>query len=255
MSASVFLDMYWTDDLISWDSKWTDGVDFMDISSHLLWMPDVQLYNVVGSFSNQMAKPAVFLSSNGNVWWSGKGMITFACSYDTTDFPFDQQRCSARFASWIYAEYQMDIRNVTVTVDDDFKILAWDVSEVTGNREVSRQWDVYDFSFAVYTITIDRYGTHYVYTAILPSLVVTYITLLALWINEVTSRLALAVTGLLTIIAVQWTISDELPVSGSTTWLGRFSNLCMVFVALVCAECYVAGYMVTKKQERNVPKW
>lgn len=203
MTASVFVDFFWTDKLISWDPTWTDGYGYLDIPPDLLWIPDIQVYNVVGVYERQMATAAVFLWSNGSMWWSNKGMIIFSCDYDTSDFPFDTQTCTIDFASWIYSTYQLDIANVDVVVDDQFHHLAWKTKQITAKREVRLQWEIFEFTFATYTIDVERYYDHYITTAIVPSLIITYITLVALFISEINSRLALAVTGLLTIVAVQ----------------------------------------------------
>lgn len=253
--VQAYIDMHWTDTFATWDPEWTDGFESLNIDSSLLWMPDVILYNAVGSYEDMMGAPAIFLYSNGTVWWSGKGMLVFSCTFDTTDFPFDEQKCVADFASWIYTTYQLNITDVTYAQSDHFDNLAWEVKRIEAKRVQVVQWEIYDFAFASYTLTIERYATHYLQTAIIPSIVVTYTTLLALWIPTVQSRLGLSITGLLTIIAIQWSISSELPVSENTTWIARFSNGCISFIAMVIAECYFAGYMLSKKPNTHVPQW
>ena len=65
------------------------------------------------------------------------------------------------------------------------------------------QWSIYQYDYAVYTINLSRYSNYYISTAIIPSLLITGLTLLALWIRDLGSRLAMGVTGLLTLVAVQ----------------------------------------------------
>lgn len=94
ITASIFLDVYWKDAFMTWDDTWTPGFNTFDVDNSLIWKPDIQLYNSVGSFSEQMNVPAIFLQSDGSVWLSGPGLITFACTFDTYRFPFDKQAVS-----------------------------------------------------------------------------------------------------------------------------------------------------------------
>lgn len=43
--------------------------------------------------------------------------------------------------------------------------------------------------------------------------------------------------------------------SEQITWLARFANGCLTFIALVSAECYFAGYILSKKDNSDVPQW
>lgn len=203
VTAAVFLDMFWRDQLLNWDPRWTDGYDFFDIDHTLLWTPDLQLYNVVGSYKELMNTPALFLSSNGDAWWDAQGLISFSCVYDTSKFKFDSQQCTAVFGSWIYASYQMNISDTVAIVESSFENLAWEVTDVTAATSTSIQWNVDPYSFSSYTIKVQRYYNHYVSTAIVPSLLITYLTLLSLWIKDVNTRLSMGITGLLALVAVQ----------------------------------------------------
>jgi hypothetical protein len=203
MTTAVFLGAYWKDQLLNWDPQWTDGYNFLTVDPTLIWRPDMQLYNIVGSLDDQIISPALFLSSDGTVQWDTNGLITFSCTYDTSRFPFDTQRCSAVFGSWIYAAYQMNISEAVVRVANTFSNIAWEVTSVEAATTQQVQWQVYPYSFAVFSVSIGRYYNHYVTTAIMPSLVVTYLVLLALFVHHIPDRLGVAVTGLLALIAVQ----------------------------------------------------
>ena len=45
----------------------------------------------------------------------------------------------------------------------------------------------------------------------------------------------------------QWTISTDLPATSSATWMTQFSNVCLSFIAIAILECYVSGYLRSKK--------
>jgi hypothetical protein len=278
MTAAVFLDLYWKDNLLNWDPQWTDGYEFFDIDYTLLWTPDILLYNSIGKFSDQMGTPALFLSSDGSAWWDSSGLLTFSCEFDTTNFPFDTQTCHAIFGSWTYASYELNITEAVVVVDSAFSNIAWNVRSVSGMVTEGLLWEEYPYNFAVYDFSMKRYYNHYVSNAIIPSLLVTFLSLISLWIDDVGVRLSIGITSLLALIAVQvttfdlilvlhpvrtllqalslelftqWTVSSEIPVSNNEPWLSKLSNVCIVYTTVVCMEGYLIGYMRRRHERRT----
>jgi hypothetical protein len=204
MTASLFVDMFWEDEIIpEWNVSLTNGINELVVPNGLLWEPDVQVYNSVGAYFDQIDSYAVFLYPDGSVWWSGRGVFTFACEFDVTQFPFDSQSCQLQFASWLYSESSVNISSVSQDVNAGFTNLAWEVTSVKSQREIVMQWETYAFPYGIYTLSVARYSSHYVTTTILPALIITVIVIAGLFIPNHASRLSLCVTGLLTVIAIQ----------------------------------------------------
>ena len=107
------------------------------------------------------------------------------------------------FGSWAYPNYQLAFSDVLVDIDPNFNNLGWSIDDVTATTKVETFWGVYDYEFGVYDLTISRYSAYYVRSAVLPCLVSSLIVLFGLWVKDISSRLSLSVTGLLTNIAVQ----------------------------------------------------
>lgn len=205
ITTSVFIDYFWNDCFMHWNSELTDGNNFILINNDLLWIPDIALYNAIDGFYSSIDSAAVFLSSDGTVWWSGRGVTTFSCTFDVTDFPFDSHTCTAEYASWIYSINNINITQVNAIVLDTFQNLAWKVNSVKGERKIIYLWNgQYKYPFGLFHINITRYYEHYVSSAIYPSIIITSIVLSSLYMgNDYGNRLALSVTGFLTIIAIQ----------------------------------------------------
>ena len=51
------------------------------------------------------------LQSRGEVSLYHPAKLTFSCKIDMTYFPFDQQTCPLKFASWTYAGDELDVSN------------------------------------------------------------------------------------------------------------------------------------------------
>jgi len=49
----------------------------------------------------------VIVTSNGNVTWLSMVIFRSSCAVDVKYFPFDEQNCTMKFASWTYDGYQV----------------------------------------------------------------------------------------------------------------------------------------------------
>ena len=110
-----------------------------------------------------------------------------------------------------------------------------------------------NFTHIIYTGTCSRYASYYMYTAVMPEIIVTVITLIALWIPDINSRMALSVTTLLMVVAIMWTVSAGLPLTEESTWMEQFSTFCTVIIAVCCFENAIVAYIQSKA--RAPPKW
>jgi hypothetical protein len=167
------------------------------------------MYNGIGSLSDSFTDKPVFVYNNGYMWWSRPGTITYSCEFDLLHFPYDTQLCTAVFSNF---EYSLNTVNIypyspAVVVNSAFKSSAFEVRSVTCTRSVETYYEVGDWGFAFlkYTVELRRYPDTYNNSAVFPIIVVTLMTVISLYIADINTRLACAVTGLLTIIAIQVT--------------------------------------------------
>ena len=59
------------------------------------------------------------------------------------------------------------------------------------------------FIFGKYTVSISRYYNHYMFSAIIPAVVISTLVLSSLWMSSHATRLSMGITGLLTMTAIQ----------------------------------------------------
>lgn len=256
MTASIFIDYLWNDVFMTWNKSLTDNDGFILVPTEMLWIPDIIIYNAIGGFHSQIDAEAVFLSSDGEAWWSGRGVMTYACTFDVTDFPFDSHTCTTEFSSWVYSINNINISSVGVEVLESFDNLAWQVDSVTGRRQEMLLWNgAYRYTFGMFDVTVSRYYEHYINSAIFPSIIITSIVLSSLFMGDFGNRLSMAVTGLLTVIAIQWSVAAQLPVAKNSSWLGNFLSIAVGFIAITTVECYVSAVMAGRKHGNDVPNW
>jgi len=257
---NINLDIFWFDYRLAWNTTLAP-VYQVYIDSSYLWLPDITLYNQADG-SSVLDAPAILFAS-GDLWLSRQAYLIYNCNLDLHKFPFDVQVCPMKFASWLYISPQLNLYVRTIQFSSDKSInrlisnnfrhsISWNtVSFIPSN---GTEPSIYgNYSVAYYTITCQRYSNYYVYTAIMPDIFATVITIVALWVPDINSRMAISVTSLLTVIAVMWTITANLPVTESSTWMQEFSTFCIVIIGLCCFENAMAAYAQTK--QGKPPKW
>ncbi|KAI8495813.1 Neuronal acetylcholine receptor subunit beta-4 [Branchiostoma belcheri] len=59
----------------------------------------------------------VSVSSEGRVAWRQPGLFQSTCAVDVSQFPYDEQTCVLEFSSWLYGGNDLNLRNVSATMD------------------------------------------------------------------------------------------------------------------------------------------
>jgi hypothetical protein len=111
--------------------------------------------------------------------------------------------------------------------------------------EFTEVGDVFAYHYIDWEISMTRNSYFYIVNGVLPTMFVTVITLVALWLPDFNSRLHLCITGLLSVFAVQWTMSASLPVTEVITWLEIFSVTCVGTITFICVECCIISQLNT----------
>jgi hypothetical protein len=204
VTLSVYLDLLWNDSFISWDPSKVMNQTSADVDPSLVWTPDLKMYNGIDM---SLDGRTIYVSSTGAMWWSRSGTITYSCDFNMRWFPYDTQYCTV---VWAPFEYTLDVLDISpydppVSIASTFKSQAWKVVDVTFERVIDDYYEVgwWTFSFSKFTVILRRHPAYYVNSSLYPILIVTIMTILSMFISDINSRLGSAVTGLLTIIAVQ----------------------------------------------------
>ena len=261
VTATININLLWNDFRLAWNSSLTPYVSMVNIDSDVIWTPDITLFNQAAG--SMIVDAPVQLASNGVCWLRRQGYVTFTCGFALKKFPFDLQSCPMDFASWQYFESQLKLiiyplqfspiaaENMLMSPSFEGSI-SWNLTSfVPSNETIGTFYG--NFSHIYYTITCSRYSNYYIYSAIIPEITVTTITVIALWIPDINARMGLSVTSLLMVIAVMWTVSDGLPLTESATWMERFSNFCTFTIGFCCIENAIVAYVTNKKT--TPPKW
>lgn len=128
-----------------------------------------------------------------------------------------------------------DVRPPLMVDIEKFQHSEWSITNVSYEAKKVTIFDV-EFDTAEYTIFMKRNNKYYLTMGVFPLLIISLIAVLGIFNSDLDSRLNLGITGLLTAVATGYSISSQLPVSETTTWMGHFILTNMLFIGFVCFQ-------------------
>ena len=251
VSLNLWLRYRWNDFHLRWnESEWNNVTSVtMRTDPQLegsIWTPDIYLYNTAENPLENLKWSNVELFSSGDVLWSRPGMIQSTCSFDMTNFPYDDQYCSFKFGSWSYTGSHLQLIDGDPTID-------------LTNYQINEEWEILNVSYTInsikyaccpeeyYDITFDvelkRLTGYYEINIIIPTFATASLVLITLLIPwDSGERISFAVTVMLSIIVFLLILSDTLPKSNQQPILSRmimsltfFSLFGVFFTVLISA--------------------
>lgn len=259
---SVFVDLYWRDAYLTWNESLTskDIIGVIGLDHELIWTPDFVLFNAQSNSASTLNPAIAYIYPDGSIWWSRQGVISFNCNFNLKDFPYDEQYCELIYGSFTFGTNQLEYKFTSASnppdaynsiqpptvIQSGFTVTQYDIAGILTSSFIQELWG-YSFTYLKWTINLRRYPQYYMQSAVYPSLFITLSALFALWIDDISIRISVAVTALLAVIAVGWTVQTAIPITNSLTWLGGITGSCTIFVFLVCAQCCFVAYMSSKK--------
>ena len=255
IQLNVWLRKYWKNDLLNWNST-EMSISQLTLDSDDIWTPDIELLNAATKPDIYTLKGGMYLYSDGNMLWSMPAVYKFSCALQLEDFPFDTQDCSLKFGSWTYDTSMLSLKphgtsSTQIDVLDSFSHSEWEltnfyVSNYNETRECcgDRRFDINEYHFL-----LSRY-THYYKLNMgmtISLVIVSFIIMLVKPDNL--SRTGTAVFIPLTILALQLTIADKIPVVGYYTLMDQFFLTCFITSMIVSIESGIVYTMITSKSD------
>ncbi|XP_078700715.1 neuronal acetylcholine receptor subunit alpha-10-like [Branchiostoma floridae x Branchiostoma belcheri] len=258
----LWLRLYWTDEFLQWNTSQYDGLATTTFQSSEIWTPDVFLINNIGEGSgNLLPVTDVSVTSEGRVAWRQPGLFQSTCAVDVSQFPYDEQICVLEFSSWLYGGNDLNLRNVSATMD----LTAFqqnDQFEVT-HTKVERKVTHYDCCPGPWPsielhIHLKRRRLFYIVNMVVPCLDLLMLNLAAFYIPpDSGERLGFTITLLLSLVVFQQLLTTQLPAtSTSTPMLGKFFTATIVLVTVsLLITILVLRLSHPAHPSRPLPRW
>jgi hypothetical protein len=246
MQESIVLNIWvretWYDPRLEWDSS-LSNLTFLSVDIDEVWTPDIELLNAAALPEVYTLKGGLSLYSSGLVFYSNPAVFKTACSLKLELFPFDTQVCSMKFASWVYSNRYLNLtayadKSKQIDILPSFSHSEWQIGSfyLTETLEYRDCCPNDPFNELNYEITLDRYP-HYYKLSMGMTIALVLVSFIIMLIEPANvSRTSTAVFIPLTILALQLTLADKIPVVGYYTLMDNFFLCCFITSMLVAIE-------------------
>uniref|UniRef100_A0A674BIK1 Cholinergic receptor nicotinic alpha 4 subunit n=2 Tax=Salmo trutta TaxID=8032 RepID=A0A674BIK1_SALTR len=261
MITNVWVKQEWNDYKLSWNPKEYENVTSMHIPSHLIWRPDIVLYNNAdGDFSvTHLTKAHLF--HDGRIKWVPPAIYKSSCSIDVTFFPFDQQNCTMKFGSWTYDRTKIDLISMAGNVDqmDYWESGEWVLVDAVGNYNIKKYECCHEvYSDITYSFIIRRLPLFYTINLIVPCLLISCLTVLVFYLpSDCGEKITLCISVLLSLTVFLLLITEIIPSTSLViSLIGEYLLFTMIFVTLsISITIFVLNVHHRSPRTDTMPRW
>ncbi|XP_066950107.1 neuronal acetylcholine receptor subunit alpha-10-like isoform X1 [Macrobrachium rosenbergii] len=216
LTTNCWLNQMWLDYSLQWNASDFGNIQVIRLPAEKLWKPDIILYNNADSqYNTAILSTNIIVTSDGNVTWLSSAIFKSSCSINVEFFPFDEQKCVMKFASWTYDGFQVNL--VIQTEEGDLSNYVtngeWDLIDMIVERNV-----VYyscceaPYPDITYHIILRRRPLFYVFNLILPCVLITGIALMSFYMpSDSGEKVTLGITTLLSMTVFLMVIGESMP--------------------------------------------
>jgi hypothetical protein len=256
ITLNAWIRQTWTDYRLSWNIS-QSNLTFISVSKNQIWVPDTELLNAAGLPEIYTLKGGLMLYSDGTVFYSNPVVLKMPCSLELQIFPFDTQTCSMKFGSWVYSSQYLNLIPYTseeqqIDVLDSFSHTEWEIDELSVELHFNEREGYTNeiFNELEYNIVLSRFPHYYKLSMGMTIALVIVSFIIMLMESSNVSRTSTAVFIPLTILALQLTLADKIPVVGYFTLMDNFFLACFVTSMLVSIESGLIYSLITTESRR-----
>jgi gmma-aminobutyric acid receptor subunit gamma len=245
-SADVFLRVEWRDPRLAHGGSAPCSVELTDI-----WWPELQVMNRRTIQNARTPEPLV--AADGTVSLLLRGFGDFSFDADLSNFPFDTQRLQLDIMS-IYGDEEIDFvyDPARITLSPKLSVPNFTV-QVAGIEERADHVASTQRKHARLLISMDavRLTGFYTWQQFVPLLLVVLMAWIVFWIprEHVPSRIGLAATSMLTLIAYRFAMSSVLPPIAYLTRFDKFIIGASILVFLSLCTAVAVTYTMDRVSE------
>ncbi|KAM7424512.1 hypothetical protein PAMA_000721 [Pampus argenteus] len=259
LTTNLWLQLLWDDYYLQWDQSDYPGVTAVRLPDHLIWRPDILLFNSADERYEPTFRTNIVVKSSGSCTYIRPGILKSTCHIDIRWFPFDIQRCELKFGSWTYDGWSLDLKMLEADITGYTANGEWELVEVPG-RKNERFYECceepyYDVTF---TVVMRRRTLYYALNLFIPCVLISTMTLFVFLLPaESGEKISLGITVLLSLTVLMLLVAEIVPpTSDSVPLIAQYFATTMVIVGLsVIATVLVLQYHHHDPDGSKMPNW
>ncbi|XP_053734812.1 5-hydroxytryptamine receptor 3E-like isoform X2 [Synchiropus splendidus] len=221
LKTYIWLHYWWKNEFVSWDPE-ECGASNISLPKAKFWVPDI----VINEFMDENSAPEVpylYLHSNGAIHDSQPVRVVSSCNLNIYTFPFDIQKCTLTFNSYIHLAMDIKIllgraeeeitkrsKNVMTTMGE------WELLDITADQGEATT-DSSTIDELIFYIRVRRRAMLYVVNLLIPSCFLITVDLFSFLLPpQSVDRSSFKMTLILGYTVFLLIMNDLLPITGNT---------------------------------------
>lgn len=259
LTTNIWLQMNWNAYNLVWDPEDYPGVRNVRFPNHLLWKPDILLYNSADERFDATFHTNTLVTHTGQCTYIPPAIFKSTCKIDVRWFPFDEQRCELKFGSWTYDGWSIDLKMLDADLSGFTPNGEWDLVEVPGVK-TDKKYPCCEEPYPdiTYTVVMRRRTLYYGLNLLIPCILISTLALLVFLLPaDSGEKISLGITVLLSLTVFMLLVAEIMPATSDTVPLiSQYFAITMVIVGLsVIATVVVLQYHHHDPNGSKMPKW
>ncbi|OQR77534.1 acetylcholine receptor subunit alpha 1-like [Tropilaelaps mercedesae] len=236
----------WEDYKLKWNPAEYGGVDMIHVPAENIWLPDIVLFNNADGNYEVILMNKATVYSTGKVVWKPPALYKSTCEIDVEYFPFDEQNCLMKFASWTYDGFEVDLLHqkqkpgetevqTGIDMSEFYKSVEWDILLVPAKYNQGK-YDCCEEPFPdiTFNITMRRKTLFYTVNLIIPCVGISFLTVLVFYLPSDSGEKVTLCISILVSLTVFFLLLAEIipPTSLAVPLLGKYLLFTMILVTL-----------------------
>jgi hypothetical protein len=218
-----------------------------------IWWPDIEFVNEAGAPEIENAE--LIILPDGTIDYQERFNAELEAHYDLRQFPFDAQLLEIEIESFAWHKDYLVLHEEEdkIGFSTEFQIPEWKIERIeTIIEEKQEVRDRQPFSEFLMKIEVTRLSSYYQWKILLPLIILVAISWSVFWMvgDGLADRMSVSLTGILTIVAYQFVVSDGLPKVSYFTLMDSILTLSFTMMALtIIQNIYVNTLYLHEKGE------
>ncbi|CAJ0934315.1 unnamed protein product, partial [Mesorhabditis belari] len=265
LTTRSWLNINWMDQRLSWNHSLWGGIKTIYVPHQKLWKPDIILVNnAIREYYASLVSTDIMVSSDGNVTYLYSAIFRSSCRIKVRYYPFDDQECDLKFASWSHDSREMDLGLNTDKGDlsSYMNNSEFDLVDMTAIREVVHFPSEPDSLWPIIIIRINmrRRPLFYVFNHIIPCVLISSMAVLGfLMPPETGEKINMIITTLLSMGVYLQSITESIPPTSEAVPLIGMYYVASLFMVCLATCVNVVTLNIHRNgaanQGRQVPPW
>lgn len=241
----------WQDPAVATGQRQVFLEDAATARANETWRPYINFINETTESSRKHAM--LTISPEGRVDFDREFEVTLRCDFDLRSFPFDRQVLQFKMESFAYSAkevlFEPDLARLKL---GEIKLAQWEARNLRCETTLVRdEMDRDDYHRLTISLDVIRKSGYYVWQVFVPLFILFLIasTVFFLPVEDLSDRITVITTSLLTAVALSYTVRMDLPKIPYLTTIDRLFVVTYVFFG-----AKILGMLIVRQlAEENAP--